>query len=75
MANADRGVPIIQLELEWLDAYHLGYLINFFMKACAKSAYLLQVNPFDRPGVEAYKKKMLQLLQVDDVKKQYGVRM
>ena len=72
LAHSDGGVPIVQLELERLDAYHLGYLIYFFMKACAMSAYLLQVNPFDQPGVEAYKKKMLQLLQVENVKKQYG---
>lgn len=72
MAHADGGVPIVQLELERLDAYHLGYLIYFFMKACAMSAYLLQVNPFDQPGVEAYKKKMLQLLQVENVKKHMG---
>ncbi|MCH7321036.1 glucose-6-phosphate isomerase [Solibacillus sp. MA9] len=75
LAHADGGVPIIQLELERLDAYHLGYLIYFFMKACAMSAYLLQVNPFDQPGVEAYKKKMLQLLQIDNFKNEYGVGM
>jgi len=63
IAHADGGVPIIQLELERLDAYHLGYLIYFFMKACAMSAYLLQVNPFDQPGVEAYKNKMMELLK------------
>ena len=69
MAHAEGGVPIIQLELERLDAYHLGYLLYFFMKACAMSAYLLLVNPFDQPGVEAYKNKMLQLLEVEDVYK------
>lgn len=63
IAHADGGVPVIQLELAYLDAYHLGYLIYFFMKACAMSAYLLQVNPFDQPGVEAYKNKMLELLE------------
>lgn len=63
MAHADGGVPIIQLELNRLDAYHLGYLLYFFMKACAMSAYLLQVNPFDQPGVEAYKHTMLKLLK------------
>ena len=62
IAHTAGGVPIIQLELERLDAYHLGYLIYFFMKACAMSAYLLQVNPFDQPGVESYKNNMLQLL-------------
>ena len=69
LAHAEGGVPVIQLELEKLDAYHLGYLIYFFLKACSMSAYLLEVNPFDQPGVEAYKKKMLELLNTDEVKK------
>ncbi|MFF5993852.1 glucose-6-phosphate isomerase [Lysinibacillus sp. KU-BSD001] len=63
LAHAEGGVPVIQLELPRLDAFHLGYLIYFFMKACAMSAYLLDVNPFDQPGVEAYKRKMLELLR------------
>ncbi|MDI7744023.1 glucose-6-phosphate isomerase [Lysinibacillus fusiformis] len=63
LAHAEGGVPVIQLELAKLDEYHLGYLIYFFMKACAMSAYLLEVNPFDQPGVEAYKNKMLELLK------------
>lgn len=63
LAHAEGGVPVIQLELQKLDAYHLGYLIFFFMKACAMSAYLLEVDPFDQPGVEAYKRKMLELLK------------
>ncbi|MGA4516229.1 glucose-6-phosphate isomerase [Solibacillus silvestris] len=62
-AHAEGGIPIIQLELERLDAYHLGYLIYFFMKSCAMSAYLLEVNPFNQPGVEAYKSKTLQLIE------------
>ena len=62
MAHATGGVPVIQLELERLDAYHLGYLLYFFMKACAMSAYLLQVNPFNQPRVEAYKNKIIELL-------------
>lgn len=69
LAHAEGGVPVIQLELPKLDAYHLGYLIYFFMKACAMSASLLEVNPFDQPGVEAYKKKMLELLQEEKVSK------
>lgn len=69
LAHAEGGVPVIQLELPKLDAYHLGYLIYFFMKACAMSACLLEVNPFDQPGVEAYKRKMLQLLQVGEMAK------
>ncbi|MER2108656.1 MAG: glucose-6-phosphate isomerase [Solibacillus sp.] len=67
LAHAEGGVPVIQLELPRLDAFHLGYLIYFFMKACAISAYLLDVNPFDQPGVEAYKKKMLELLHTKKV--------
>ncbi|WP_107839164.1 glucose-6-phosphate isomerase [Metasolibacillus meyeri] len=63
LAHAEGNVPVIQLELPKLDAYHLGYLIYFFMKACAMSACLLEVNPFDQPGVEAYKRKMLELLK------------
>ncbi|MEK4698537.1 glucose-6-phosphate isomerase [Solibacillus sp. FSL R7-0668] len=63
LAHAEGGVPVIQLELPKLDEYHLGYLIYFFMKACAMSACLLGVNPFDQPGVEAYKRKMLELLK------------
>lgn len=63
LAHADGGVPVIQLELPKLDEYHLGYLTYFFMKACAMSACLLEVNPFDQPGVEAYKRKMLELLK------------
>ena len=62
LAHVEGGVPVIQLEMTKLDAYHLGYLMYFFMKACAISAKLLEVNPFDQPGVEAYKKKMLKLL-------------
>ena len=63
IAHAAGGVPVIQLELDRLDAYHLGYLLYFFMKACAMSAYLLQVNPFNQPGVEAYKNKIMELLK------------
>ncbi|MER1984384.1 MAG: glucose-6-phosphate isomerase [Solibacillus sp.] len=63
LAHAEGQVPVIQLELPKLDAYHLGYLIYFFMKACAMSARLLDVNPFDQPGVEGYKNKMLELLK------------
>lgn len=62
-AHHEGGVPIIQMELAKLDEYHVGYLIYFFMKACAMSAYLLEVDPFDQPGVDAYKQKMLDLLK------------
>lgn len=63
LAHSEGGVPVIQLEMAKLDAFHLGYLIYFFMKACAMSAKLIAVNPFDQPGVEAYKMKMLELLK------------
>lgn len=62
LAHMDGGVPSIVLELEDASAYSLGYLIYFYEKACAVSGYLLGVNPFDQPGVEAYKKNMFALL-------------
>ena len=61
-AHVDGGVPNIVLELEDRSAKSLGYMIYFFEKACAISGYLLGVNPFDQPGVEAYKKNMFALL-------------
>ncbi|MBS6546101.1 MAG: glucose-6-phosphate isomerase [Butyricicoccus pullicaecorum] len=62
MAHMDGGTPNIVLEIDRADAYHFGYLVYFFEKACAVSGYLLGVNPFDQPGVEAYKKNMFALL-------------
>ncbi|MCL2684355.1 MAG: glucose-6-phosphate isomerase, partial [Synergistaceae bacterium] len=62
LAHNDGGVPNIVLELEKRDAASLGRLIYFFEKACAISGYLLGVNPFDQPGVEAYKVNMFALL-------------
>lgn len=62
IAHLDGNVPNIIIELDKLDEYHLGYLIYFFFKACAMSAYLLDVNPFDQPGVESYKENMFALL-------------
>lgn len=58
----DGKVDNIILELPKLDAYELGYLFYFFMKTCAMSAYLLDINPFNQPGVEVYKKNMFHLL-------------
>lgn len=63
LAHEEGGVPVMKICLSKLDAYHVGYLMFFFMKACVISATLLEVNPFDQPGVEAYKKKMLELLK------------
>jgi glucose-6-phosphate isomerase len=62
LAHTDAHVPNLVLELEQLDALHLGELIYFFELAAAVSGYLLGVNPFDQPGVEAYKKNMFALL-------------
>ena len=62
IAHNDGGVPNILIEVEDRSAHSLGYLIYFFEFACAMSGYLLGVNPFDQPGVEAYKKNMFALL-------------
>ena len=62
MAHMDGGTPNIILEIDKADEYHFGYLVYFFEKACGLSGYLLGVNPFDQPGVEAYKKNMFALL-------------
>lgn len=62
MAHLDGGVPNILITIPELSPYYIGQLIYFFERACAVSAYLLGVNPFDQPGVEAYKKNMFDLL-------------
>ena len=62
-AHVDGKVPTMVINLEDLTEYNVGQLIYFFEKACAISGYLLGVNPFDQPGVEAYKKNMLGLLK------------
>lgn len=62
MAHLDGNVPNLIIEIPSLNSYYLGQLIYFFERACAVSAYLLGVNPFDQPGVEAYKKNMFKLL-------------
>lgn len=62
LAHVDGLVPNIVLEIEQLSAYSLGQLIYFFELACGVSGYVLNVNPFDQPGVEAYKKNMFALL-------------
>ncbi len=58
----DGGVPCNVITIERLDAKTLGHLFYFFMRACAMSAYLLDINPFNQPGVEIYKKNMFHLL-------------
>ncbi|QAS53866.1 glucose-6-phosphate isomerase [Halobacillus litoralis] len=62
LAHTDGDVPNLILHMPKRDAYTFGYLAYFFEKACAISGYLLGVNPFDQPGVEAYKKNMFALL-------------
>ena len=63
MAHVDGGVPNLKIEVPALDEYSLGQLIYFFEKACGISGYMLGVNPFNQPGVEAYKKNMFKLLK------------
>ena len=60
--EVDGGVPCNIISIEKMDAKTLGYLFYFFMRACALSAYLLEINPFNQPGVEIYKKNMFHLL-------------
>lgn len=62
LAHTEGGVPNMVLEIPEINEHELGYLIYFFEKACAVSAYLLGVNPFNQPGVESYKKNMFALL-------------
>ena len=62
IAHIDGGVPNMKIELPKINEYYLGQLIYFFEIACGISGYLLQVNPFNQPGVEAYKKNMFALL-------------
>lgn len=62
LAHTDGGVPTMRIEIPRIDAYTIGALLYFFEKACGISGYMLGVNPFDQPGVEAYKKNMFALL-------------
>jgi glucose-6-phosphate isomerase len=62
LAHVDGGVPNIKISLPQVNAYYIGQLFYFFELACGISGYLLGVNPFDQPGVEAYKKNMFALL-------------
>ena len=63
LAHIDGGVPQIEVAVEKIDEYNLGAIFYFFEFACGISAYLLGVNPFNQPGVEAYKKNMFALLR------------
>ncbi len=69
LAHKDGGVPSMTIELPELTPYYLGQLLYFFEVAVAVSGYLLQVNPFNQPGVEAYKKNMFALLGKPGVEK------
>ena len=62
LAHVEGGVPNLIVRAGSIDAYTCGELIYFFEYACGLSGYLLGVNPFDQPGVEAYKKNMFALL-------------
>ena len=62
LAHVDGGVPNILINVDTIDAYNTGALIYFFELACGISGYVLDVNPFNQPGVEAYKKNMFALL-------------
>lgn len=73
LAHADGGVPNIKIELPELNEYYLGQLLYFFERACGISGYLLGVNPFDQPGVEAYKKNMFALLDKPGYEKESEV--
>lgn len=63
LAHVDGGVPNIKIEMPELNEYYIGQLFYFFEKACGISGYLLDVNPFDQPGVEDYKRNMFALLE------------
>ncbi len=63
LAHVDGGVPNILISMPEISAYYLGQLIYFFEKACGISGYILGVNPFNQPGVEAYKRNMFALLE------------
>ncbi len=62
MAHVDGHVPNLQVSIPEINEFHLGELIYFFEMSCAISGYMLDVNPFDQPGVEAYKRNMFKLL-------------
>ena len=62
LAHVDGGVPNLKITLPEINEYYIGQLFYFFEKACGISGYMLEVNPFNQPGVEAYKKNMFALL-------------
>lgn len=66
MAHSDGGVPNLIINIPRANPYYFGYLVYFLQKSCAISAYLLGVNPFNQPGVEAYKTNLFRLLEKPD---------
>jgi glucose-6-phosphate isomerase len=62
LAHNDGNVPVLDVSIPEIDEYYIGQLFYFFELACAVSGYILDVNPFDQPGVEAYKNNMFALL-------------
>ena len=71
LAHVDGSVPNMKITIEKLDEYNIGQLIYFFEKACGISGLLLEVNPFNQPGVEAYKKNMFALLNKPGYEAEY----
>ncbi|GAB6010938.1 glucose-6-phosphate isomerase [Viscerimonas tarda] len=71
LAHVDGGVPNLKIEIPELSEYYIGQLIYFFEKACGISGYILGVNPFNQPGVEAYKKNMFALLNKPGFEKEH----
>ncbi len=70
LAHMDGGVPQIEISMEQVDEYNLGAVFYFFEFACGISAYMLGINPFNQPGVEAYKNNMFALLRKPGYEKQ-----
>ena len=62
-AHLAGGVPQVSLSIEQIDEEHIGHLLYFYMISCAYSAYLLDINPFDQPGVEDYKNNIFKILK------------
>ena len=62
LAHNDGGVPNLVVNIPEMTPYWFGYMVYFFEKACGVSGYVMGINPFDQPGVEAYKKNMFALL-------------
>ena len=62
LAHVDGNVPNVVLEMEKVDSYNIGYLLYFMMFSCGLACYMLDINPFNQPGVESYKKNMFALL-------------